>query len=51
MQPPEQTSFTGSIASLDKIDAYKKQFNKNKLMKCITDKSQHSQQIMYLLNT
>jgi hypothetical protein len=24
MQPPEQTGFTGSIASLDKIDAYKK---------------------------
>jgi hypothetical protein len=28
-----------------------KKLNKNKLMKCIIDKSQHSQQIMYLLNT
>jgi hypothetical protein len=49
MQPLEQISSTGCL--LDRIGALRRGWNKNKTMKYIFDKSQHSQQITYLLYT
>jgi hypothetical protein len=48
MQPTEQIGFTGRLLSQNRGST--KRMKQIEIMECIIDRSQHSQQITYLLN-